>query len=67
LRSRPAGRGIRWRLFWPSDPAVRSRLADLGHEFFPRDQLTPEALAAFQAAEIKKWWPVIKAANIKGE
>jgi tripartite-type tricarboxylate transporter receptor subunit TctC len=50
-----------------ADPAVRSRLADLGHEFFPRDQLTPEALAAFQAAEIKKWWPIIKAANIKGE
>ena len=46
---------------------MRSRLADLGHEFFPRDQLTPEALAAFQAAEIKKWWPIIKAANIKGE
>lgn len=50
-----------------ADPAVRSRLAGLGHEFFPRDQLTPEALAAFQAAEIKKWWPIIKAANIKGE
>src|SRR5215468_2497195 len=50
-----------------ADPAVRSRLADLGHEFFPRDQLTPEALAAFQTAEIKKWWPIIKAANIKGE
>ena len=47
--------------------AERMRLADLGHGFFPRDQLTPEALAAFQAAEIKKWWPIIKAANIKGE
>jgi tripartite-type tricarboxylate transporter receptor subunit TctC len=50
-----------------ADPAVRARLADLGHEFFPPDQLTPEGLAAFQAAEIKKWWPIIKAANIKGE
>src|SRR5262249_58374218 len=49
------------------DPVVRSRLAGLGHEFFPRDQLTPEALAAFQKAEIDKWWPIIKAANIKGE
>jgi len=50
-----------------ADPAVRSRLADLGHEFFPRDQMTPQALAAFQKAEIAKWWPIIKAANIKGE
>jgi tripartite-type tricarboxylate transporter receptor subunit TctC len=50
-----------------ADPTVRSRLAELGHEFFPHDQLTPEALTAFQAAEIRKWWPIIKAANIKGE
>jgi hypothetical protein len=26
-----------------------------------------EALGAFQSAEIKKWWPIIKAANIKGQ
>ena len=50
-----------------ADPVVRSRLADLGHEFFSPDQLTPEGLAAFQKAEIEKWWPIIKAANIKGE
>ena len=50
-----------------ADPAVHSRLADLGHEFFPPVQLTPEAPAAFQASEIRKWWPIIKAANIKGE
>jgi hypothetical protein len=31
-----------------------------------RDQQTPEALAAFQKAEIEGWWPIIKAANIKG-
>jgi tripartite-type tricarboxylate transporter receptor subunit TctC len=50
-----------------ADPPVRQRLADLGHEFFPRDQMTPEALAAYQKAEIEKWWPIIKAAGIKGE
>ena len=49
------------------DPAVRSRLADLGLEFFPREQLAPEALAAFHRAEIEKWWPIIKAASIKPE
>jgi len=42
-------------------------LADLGQESFPREQQTPEALRALQNAEIKKWWPIIKAANIKAE
>jgi tripartite-type tricarboxylate transporter receptor subunit TctC len=50
-----------------TDPLVRSRIADLGLEIFPREQQTPEALAAFQKAEIEKWWPIIKAANIKVE
>ena len=50
-----------------ADPAVRTRLSDLGMEIFPRDQQTPEAFAAFQKAEIEKWWPIIKAAGIKGE
>ena len=50
-----------------ADPAVRTRLADLGVEIFRRDQQTPEALAAFQKAEIEKWWPIIKAAGIKAE
>ena len=49
------------------DPSVRQRFADIGQEIFPREQQTPEALAALQKAEIEKWWPVIKAANIKGE
>jgi tripartite-type tricarboxylate transporter receptor subunit TctC len=50
-----------------ADPAVYSRLADLGLEIFPRDQQTPEALGALHKAEIDKWWPIIKAANMKGE
>jgi tripartite-type tricarboxylate transporter receptor subunit TctC len=50
-----------------ADPAVRARLADLGQDIFPREQQTPEALAAFHRAEIEKWWPLIKAAGIKAE
>jgi tripartite-type tricarboxylate transporter receptor subunit TctC len=50
-----------------ADPAVRTRLADLGVEIFPRDKQTPEALGAFQKAEIEKWWPIIKAAGFKAE
>jgi tripartite-type tricarboxylate transporter receptor subunit TctC len=50
-----------------ANPAVQKRLADLGLEIPPRDQQTPEALAALQRAEVEKWWPIIKAANIKGE
>ena len=50
-----------------ADPMMRARLADLAQETFPRDQQTPEALRAFQKAEIEKWWPIIKAAGIKAE
>jgi tripartite-type tricarboxylate transporter receptor subunit TctC len=50
-----------------ADPAVRARLADLGQEIFPREQQTPEALAARQKVEIEKWWPIIRAAGLKGE
>jgi tripartite-type tricarboxylate transporter receptor subunit TctC len=50
-----------------ADPTVRSRLAEQGQQVPPRDQQTPEALAAFQKAEIEKWWPIIKAAKIKAE
>jgi tripartite-type tricarboxylate transporter receptor subunit TctC len=50
-----------------ADPSVRQRLTDLGQGLWPREQQTPEALAAQQKAEIEKWWPIIKAANIKAE
>jgi tripartite-type tricarboxylate transporter receptor subunit TctC len=50
-----------------ADSAVRARLTGLGADIPPREQLTPEALRAFQKAEIEKWWPLIKAAGIKAE
>ena len=49
------------------EPNLRTRITELGQEIFPRDQQTPEGLAAHQRAEIEKWWPIIKAANIKAE
>jgi tripartite-type tricarboxylate transporter receptor subunit TctC len=48
-----------------ADPAVAKRIVDMGEEIPTRDQQTPEALGASQKAEIEKWWPIIKAANIK--
>ena len=48
-----------------ADPTMQQRLAQMGEEIPPREQQMPEALAAFQKAEIEKWWPIIKAANIK--
>jgi tripartite-type tricarboxylate transporter receptor subunit TctC len=50
-----------------ADPAVRKRLGDVGVDLPPLDQQTPEALRALQKAEAAKWWPVIKAANVKPE
>jgi tripartite-type tricarboxylate transporter receptor subunit TctC len=50
-----------------ADPAVRKRLGDVGVDIPPLDQQTPEALRALQKAEAAKWWPIIKAANVKPE
>jgi tripartite-type tricarboxylate transporter receptor subunit TctC len=50
-----------------ADEKVRTSLAGQGMEIFPPGQQTPEALGAFQKAEIEKWWPIIKAANVKAE
>jgi tripartite-type tricarboxylate transporter receptor subunit TctC len=50
-----------------ADPATRKRFLDLGQEIPPVEQQTPEALGAYQKAEIEKWWPLIKTAHIKVE
>jgi len=50
-----------------ADPAVRKRLDAMAIEIPPPDMLGPEPLAALHKAEIEKWWPLIKAMNIKGE
>jgi len=48
-------------------PPVKQRLQDLGIQIAPLDQQSPEALRAYQKAEMEHWWPIIKAANLKGE
>jgi tripartite-type tricarboxylate transporter receptor subunit TctC len=50
-----------------ADPIVRQRFVELGQEIFPPERQTPAALRSHQAAEIEKWWPILKAANIKAE
>jgi tripartite-type tricarboxylate transporter receptor subunit TctC len=50
-----------------ADSVIRAKLVDLAQEIFPREQLAPQALATFQAAEIEKWWPLIKAENITAQ
>jgi tripartite-type tricarboxylate transporter receptor subunit TctC len=50
-----------------NDPAVRKKFEELGLQMPPADKLTPEALGAWQRAEIAKWWPMLKAANVKVE
>jgi tripartite-type tricarboxylate transporter receptor subunit TctC len=48
-----------------NDPAVRKQLGNLGLQVPADDRLTPEALGTWQKAEIAKWWPMIKAADVK--
>jgi tripartite-type tricarboxylate transporter receptor subunit TctC len=50
-----------------ANTAVRQKIVAQGFEILPLDQQTPEALAALQKSEIEKWWPIIKAANLKFE
>jgi tripartite-type tricarboxylate transporter receptor subunit TctC len=50
-----------------NDPGVRARMENLGLQMTPADQLSPRALGALQKAEIAKWWPMLKAADVKME
>jgi tripartite-type tricarboxylate transporter receptor subunit TctC len=50
-----------------NDPAVRKKFQDLGLEMPKQSQLSPEALGSWQKAEIAKWWPMIRAANVRIE
>jgi tripartite-type tricarboxylate transporter receptor subunit TctC len=50
-----------------ADPPVQKRFEELGIEITPLVQQSPEALRAFQKAETERWWPIIRAANLKGE
>jgi tripartite-type tricarboxylate transporter receptor subunit TctC len=50
-----------------ADPATRARLGELQLRIPPSDQQSPQALHALQEAEIKKWWPIVRAAGLKAE
>ena len=50
-----------------ADPKVKQRFDELGIQITPLNQQSPEALRAFQKAEADRWWPIIKASNIKAE
>jgi len=50
-----------------ADPTLARRLAALGQEIAPQSRQPQQALAKIQKAEIEKWWPIIKAANVRGE
>ena len=50
-----------------ADPAIKAKFTELGLDVASREQQTPEGLAAFHKAEIEKWWPIIKSANIKSD
>ena len=50
-----------------ADPRTLRRLADIGQQIPPIEQQTPQALVNYQHEEIARWWPIIRAANIKGQ
>ena len=50
-----------------ADPALVKRFGEMGQEIPALAEQTPQALGARHRADIEKWWPLIKGANIKAE
>jgi tripartite-type tricarboxylate transporter receptor subunit TctC len=51
-----------------ADPAFQKKVVfDMGLDMPAKDQRSPEALRAMLGADVDKWWPVIKAANLKAQ
>jgi tripartite-type tricarboxylate transporter receptor subunit TctC len=50
-----------------NEPSVRPRFTQLGLDIAPAELQTPEGLATFHKAEVEKWWPILKSANIRAE
>jgi tripartite-type tricarboxylate transporter receptor subunit TctC len=50
-----------------ADPSVQQKLAAVGQDIVPLDRQTPEGLGVFQEAEMAKWFPIVKAAGMRGE
>jgi tripartite-type tricarboxylate transporter receptor subunit TctC len=50
-----------------ASPSTLNRLAAIGQQIPPPEQQTAEALARYQNDEIAKWWPIIKAADVKAD
>src|ERR1700676_3526833 len=50
-----------------ADPSVQKRLDELGIKITPLARQSPEALRGFQKAEAERWWPIIKASNLRAE
>ena len=49
------------------DPGVQVRLADLGGSLPAKDERTPAKFTSFVHAEIARWSPILKAANVEAK
>jgi len=50
-----------------AEASVQRRFDELGIQISARERQSPEALRAFQKVESERWWPIIKASNLKLE
>jgi tripartite-type tricarboxylate transporter receptor subunit TctC len=46
------------------DPSVATKLAELGGSIPPKSERTPAKFDSFVKAEIARWSPILKAANV---